>query len=657
MDARDDLGLIPRPKSVRRLPGTARGVLELQAGPECAEAASVYAECAAELLRAGHSGSGEVRIPVYLSLRRPPPPAGDHGPEAYRLGVAGDGGVEVRAASHAGLVYGIHTLLHLARPRGGTVELPACVIEDWPDFRLRGLQDDPARGQVSTVAGYHRLIRELSRLKYNVLTFHTEDLFAFARYPTLGRAHGAMDAGQWRSLVEYGRRYGVELFLTFQTFGHAGRVTGMPEFNHLSDLEGGASHYSPAVPATYDFIGGLFEELAEVFDGDTIHVGCDEVGLSDRGLRSSAMVRERGAAAVYVDHVRAIARLAHRHWRRVLFFAEFADNRYRPDVQGADDDIGTLRDAGLSFVNWNYYDHKPEEYFPFLHRLQRHGVDQVISPGVWTWRQLFPSFVQTRETLPAFTRLAFDEGITDSITCAWNDTRDCFRELHWLNYAFAAEHQWNGAPRAEAGAPRAAGAEPFIARWAEQFFGAPADALVRAHEWLGGLNAKAFAAARHDHRYPRDFNWRPMTAHAVFWNEPVPGAGSAADAVASDRLAGEARALEGEVTAAAPSLPRNRAVADLVAYELRRAAWLFDSVRFVADPDTVAAGRLARELRQLGRDFVPLWDRTNIPQGREGVEERFAKLVGLYEQEARAITPWDGGWGPARRMQTGPHPM
>ena len=109
--------------------------------------ASVYAECAAELLRAGHSGSGEVRIPVYLSLRRPPPPAGDHGPEAYRLGVAGDGGVEVRAASHAGLVYGIHTLLHLARPRGGTVELPACVIEDWPDFRLRGLQDDPARGQ------------------------------------------------------------------------------------------------------------------------------------------------------------------------------------------------------------------------------------------------------------------------------------------------------------------------------------------------------------------------------------------------------------------------------------------------------------------------------------------------------------------------------
>ena len=236
------------------------------------------------------------------------------------------------------------------------------------------------------------------------------------------------------------------------------------------------------MPATYEFLGDLLEELAAVFDGDTVHVGCDEVALSDHGLRSSAMVRERGVAAVYVDHVRAVARLARRHWRRVLFFAEFADNRYRPDVQGADDDIRALRDEGLSFVNWNYYDLQPEEYFPFLHKLQRHGVDQVISPGVWTWRQLFPSFAQTRETLPVFTRLGFQEGIADSITCAWNDTRDCFRELHWLNYAFAAEHQWNGAPRVEAG-------EPFIARWAEQFFGAPADALARAHEWLGGLKS------------------------------------------------------------------------------------------------------------------------------------------------------------------------
>ena len=289
-----------------------------------------------------------------------------------------------------------------------------------------------------------------------------------------------------------------------------------------------------------------------------------EVALSGHGLRSSAMVRERGAAAVYVDHVREVARLARRHWRRVLFFAEFADTRYRPHAQGSDDHVRALRDAGLSFVNWNYYDDKPEEYFPFLHLLQRHGVDQVISPGVWTWRQLFPSFTLTRETLPVFTKVGFGEGVTDSITCAWNDTRDCFRELHYLNYAFAAEHQWNGAAPVEA-------AEPFIARWAERFFGAPADALARAHAWLGDLNAKAFAAGRHDHRYPRDFNWRPMAAHALFWNYPVPGAGRAQDAAASERLAGEARELEGEVNAAAASLPRNRPVVDLVAYELRRA--------------------------------------------------------------------------------------
>jgi hypothetical protein len=163
------------------------------------------------------------------------------------------GAITITAASHRRLVYGIHTLLYLARLDADAVQVPACTIEDWPDFRMRGLQDDPARGQVSTLEGFERIIRELSRLKFNVLTF--------------------------------------------QTFGHAGRVTSLPEFHHLSDHPQGGSHYSPAVPAVYDFFSDLFSEIAEVFDGDTIHIGCDEVTLAPLGLRSSPMVRDRGVPA------------------------------------------------------------------------------------------------------------------------------------------------------------------------------------------------------------------------------------------------------------------------------------------------------------------------------------------------------------------------
>jgi hypothetical protein len=318
-------------------------------------------------------------------------------------------------------------------------------------------------------------------------------------------------------------------------------------------------------------------------------------------------------------------------------------------VQGSQEDVHALRDAGLAFVNWNYNDADPEAYFPYLNALQCSGVDQVISPGCWTWRQLFPSLTETRRSLPVFTRAAWSEGVKDSITCAWNDTGDCFRELHYLNYAVAAEHQWNGTAET-------ADASSFVRRWVRQFFGIASGPIEAAHAWLGDSNANVYAAARHDHRYPRDFGWRPIATHAVFWNYPRPGSGTVEDAEASAAAAEQARALREERTRAV-ECPRNGSVLDLVAYELERAAWLFESVRFNTAPTTGEAARLAEELRRLKERFSPRWKRTNIPQCLPGIENRFDVLIEKYVIESHAITPWDGAWGPAWRMQTGRHPM
>ena len=449
--------------------------------------------------------------------------------------------------------------------------------------------------------------------------------------------------------MEYGRRWGLELFLTFQTFGHSNKVTGMPEFQKYSDNPDAGVHYSPAVPEVYEFLDELLEEIHDVFGGDTIHIGCDEVDLTLDGLRSAEMVKEQGAAAVYVGHVKKVAERAKKYWPRVLFFCEFADSRYDLPLRGSSSDVYELHRAGLSFVNWNYYDHRWEEYCHFVNSLNRCGVDQIIAPGVWTWRQLFPDYFETRKTLPLFTDVAFREGVRDSITCAWNDARDCFRELHYLNYALAAEHQWTaGELRDEA--------ETFAARWSRQFFGTrvPA-ALWEAFVWLGDLNRHAYRAACHDHRFARSWSSRAMVAHYLFWSCPVPGSGTEEDGRASAALAERARALLERVEAA--NVERNRSVVDLLAYELDRAAWVFDSVVFNANPSTEHAGRLAGQLRELKERFGELWKRTNIIEGLDELYERFDKLTELYEDESRELTEWDGVWGPIKRIQTAPHPM
>ena len=169
-------------------------------------------------------------------------------------------------------------------------------------------------------------------------------------------------------------------------------------------------------------------------------------------------------------------------------------------------------------------------------------------------------------------------------------------------------------------------------------------------------NGKVFATARHDHRYPREFSWRPIVAHALFWNYPVPGSGIAGDALLARRLRQEADGLHRELSAEqAPT--RNGSLLPLLQYELRRAAWLFDSVVFNAAPDRDTAADLAERLRGLRTQLGPLWEQFNVRNGLAAIEQRFDKLIGLYAVESTDPTPWDGSWGPARRMQTGLHPM
>ena len=647
--------LIPQPKQILELGGALQAAdlvlrfvdaeeAETAAfGPAAADPAAVFLECCEEMLeiptrerRAGQALEVELQL-----VSQTGDPSGQRSVESYALSV--EAGIVITSRSRRGLIYGLHALFAIMRFEGNDIVVPRCRIEDWPDFDMRGLQDDPARGQTSTVDNYKRMVRELSRLRFNLFTFHTEDMMRFDRYPSIGRDGGALTKSQWRELVKYGRRWGVELFLTFQTFGHAQKVTSMPEFRKYSDSPDKGVHYSPAVPEVYDFLEELFEEIHEVFGGDTIHIGCDEVDLTIPGLRSAAMVEDRGAAAVYVDHVRKVAERARKYWSRILFFCEFADGRYNLPLRGSMEDVRTLHKAGLSFVNWNYYDHRWEDYFHFINSLNRCGVDQIIAPGAWTWRQLFPDYLETRRTLPLFTQIGFREGVRDSITCAWNDKSDCFRELHYLNYAVAAEHQWTaGELRDEAG--------PFAARWVSQFFGAGTPAVVaEAFLWLGDLNGHAYRAARHDFRFPRDWDSRVSVAHTLFWSHPVPGSGTDEDRRESAKMVEEARSLLEQVVVASDGVARNGSVVELLAYELRRAIWLFESVLFNASPGTDEATRLAASLAELKEQFAAHWRRTNIIEGLEEVELRFDTLHDSYEKESLELTEWDGIWGPLKR--------
>ncbi|HUU92520.1 MAG TPA: glycoside hydrolase family 20 zincin-like fold domain-containing protein, partial [Phycisphaerae bacterium] len=83
-------------------------------------------------------------------------------PEGYRLTVSPQG-VEIVSSTAAGAYYGVQTLRELVAGHGRT--LPACVIDDAPAFRRRGVYLDCSRGKVPRLETLKTLVEQLARWK------------------------------------------------------------------------------------------------------------------------------------------------------------------------------------------------------------------------------------------------------------------------------------------------------------------------------------------------------------------------------------------------------------------------------------------------------------------------------------------------------------
>jgi len=295
--------VIPLPASVVPGNGPFRledGVRILAADARAASVASYFAELLARtrgirLPVAGAGGPGGIRLLLE--------PGTGLSPEAYRLDVAADG-IDVRAADPRGLFYGAVTLWQLATADGaasGPAEIPAVRIDDAPRFAWRGLMLDSARHYQSP-AFIRQLIDWMALHKLNVLHWHLTDdqgwRLEIRKYPELTRT------GAWRRPAGAG---GSEVYGGFYTqdevrdivaFAASRQVTIVPEIEMPGHAQaaiasypqlgtGGRPPVSPdwgvhdwlfnADESTLAFLEDVLAEVIELFPGEFIHVGGDEV--------------------------------------------------------------------------------------------------------------------------------------------------------------------------------------------------------------------------------------------------------------------------------------------------------------------------------------------------------------------------------------------
>lgn len=225
--------------------------------------------------------------------------------EAYTLEVL-QRGVTIKGKTAAGVFYGLMTFDQLLRGNGAKNccdAIPLLSLSDQPRTHVRELMVDPCR----TFIPYEQLkafIPEMARYKLNAIHLHLVDDQAWRieikKYPRLtaeASSRWGMDdmnmpikgyytQEQMRDLVSYAAKYHVQVVPEIEMPGHeVAAISVYPELTchgvqvPIRTTCGVSDElFCPGNEFTYEFLGNVFKELADVFPSPYIHLGGDEAG-------------------------------------------------------------------------------------------------------------------------------------------------------------------------------------------------------------------------------------------------------------------------------------------------------------------------------------------------------------------------------------------
>ena len=225
--------------------------------------------------------------------------------EAYTLDIE-NAKVTIKGKTASGVFWGLMTLDQLLRGSGSKEcvdAIPQLSVKDQPRTHVRELMVDPARIFIP----YEELkafIPEMARYKLNALHIHLVDDQAWRieikKYPQLTEQassrwgqddiqmpiKGFYTQEQMRDLVKYAAKYHVEIVPEIEMPGHeVAAISVFPELTcHKRQVPVrttcGVSNelLCPGSEFTYEFLGNVFKELADIFPSKYIHLGGDEAG-------------------------------------------------------------------------------------------------------------------------------------------------------------------------------------------------------------------------------------------------------------------------------------------------------------------------------------------------------------------------------------------
>ena len=552
-------------------------------------------QLAADLKRSGHAaavrlggaGATTVRIVRDPSIK---------GREHYYLYIRPEG-ITIAAAADAAAYYGIQTVRQMLAVRGRSI--PACVIDDWPDFARRGVLHDCSRGKVPTVATLKAMVERLGTWKMNELQLYIENVFAFRRHPAIGKGYSPFTREEIRAVQEHCKRHHVRLVGALASFGHMDKILSLPRYRALSEMPDGDNERDrwtlcPTDPKSIRFLSELYAEFLPLFEAEDFNACCDEASdfVAGRSRRSSEKL---GPGRVYLEFLGKLHRLCGKYDKRMNIWADIVLKH--PQL------LGELpRDVVM--LNWEY-----EAYGPRIARtaqIAQAGLPVVVCPGTSAWQTHGTRLANAVGNVTHFAVAGRRNGAEGLLVADWGDFgHRNFLGVSLHGIAHAAAYAWHGE-----GVDNARFTETFCYHAFGQKNVQMARALVtlgESYRRCGGHNRNSCAlyhalveplARRESDRFARIDRLDPAGLQRIvdalsderMWPKPARG---------MDRF--EATAL-GEFAAAAAM--------DVLACRRALAARDLRAGKAVRRKDLVA---LANETRHIAKRFAELWRARNKP--------------------------------------------
>jgi hexosaminidase len=375
--------------------------------------------------------------------------------EAYTISVTSDQ-IEIRAVENEGLFRGIQTLLQLAHvPEKGElaqaqVEIPGCRIEDKPRFSWRGLNLDCCR-HFMTKDFVKRYIDLLAHFKFNVFHWHlTEDQgwrIEIKKYPRL------TEVGAWRKQADgtlYGGYYTQEEVREIVAYAKSRYITVVPEIEMpghcLASLAaypensctGGPFEvgtlwgvmkdvYCAGRDSTFRFLENILDEVSDLFPGDYVHIGGDEVPKDrwsqcpkcQQRIKSEGLSNEQELQSYFIKRISAY--LASKG-RKVIGWDEILEGGLAPgatvqswrSLQGAVEAARQGHDAISSPVSFTYLSIDAEDldirtaysFEPVPEELTDQKARHIIGGEACMWTEQAPQETIDSKLFPRLLALA-----------------------------------------------------------------------------------------------------------------------------------------------------------------------------------------------------------------------------------------------------------